>query len=461
MPTAEPDPDPPVSGPTDAGADEPDAVEMPESDELARPRREASLVVQAATPERDALMQDPSTLCLNCGNALPGAYCPSCGQKAQRLRQPVHLFLRDSFVEFFGLDGRIWKTLGVLLFKPGRLTSTYIAGRRMAYLRPLRIYLSSTLLFFVLLATLDPVRQLETQVEATFDSDTVRVAEQLIVNDSLLRLLPVRLEALQRARDSIQTRRDSLEQVREARVDAPEAQDSLAAEVRSLGGLARDIDELEGEVEEVDEDTEGVTERMAELRLESALLSALPPDTLIVPDEIQEVTRRLLSDGPQISLGGPDWLTRSRAAQALRDARTNSERGRAAVDLLRGAIGHIPTVMFIVLPVFAFILKVLYVRRDWYYSEHLVFGLHTHAFAFVIFSLIGLASLVGSGSDWSAPVITVLALSIPLYFLLAQKHVYRQGWIRTVVKAWVLGWVYLSVIGFGLVAAFLLAATVG
>ena len=428
----------------------------------ARPEPE-SLIVEAPTPERDALMRDPSTLCLNCGQALPGAFCPSCGQKAQRLRQPVHLFLRDAFVEFFGLDGRVWKTLGVLLFKPGRLTRTYLDGRRVAYLRPLRIYLSSTLLFFVLLATLDPVSRIESQVVSNFDTDTVRVADHLAENDSILHALQLRVQASEAERDSLLTRLEGLNRDHDQLRDQPTVQgpDSSQSVEGALENLAEDIIEVGDEIEDVDSDNQDNTARIARMRMESALLSVMPPDSLIVPAEIHEVTRRLQAEGSVLTVTGPEWLTRSRAAQQVRDARTSTEWGKAVVELLRSAIGHIPTVMFIVLPVFALILKVLYVRRDWYYSEHLVFGLHTHAFAFVIFCVIGLVLQFGAERDWSGAATTVLALSIPLYFLLAQKHVYRQGWIRTVIKAWILGWIYLSVIGFGLVVAVLLAAVIG
>ena len=123
-----------------------------------------------------------------------------------------------------------------------------------------------------------------------------------------------------------------------------------------------------------------------------------------------------------------------------------------------------PTVLFLILPVFALLLKLLYVRRGWYYSEHLVFGLHTHAFAFAVFTVIAaLASLGGAFKASGAPgvVAVVLLVSIPLYFLIAQKRVYRQGWGRTVLKAVALGTVYQFAIYVGLAAVVLLAAALG
>lgn len=433
----------------------------PPSHELAKRSATKTLIVESPTPERDALMRESSTLCLNCGEALPGAYCPSCGQKAQRLRQPVHLFLRDSFVEFFGLDGRVWRTLGVLLFKPGRLTRTYLEGRRVTYLRPLRIYLSSTLLFFVLLATLDPVGRVAQFAEDEIDSDadSVSVAQHLAHADSLLLALPQAWAAEDRRQDSLEARLETLQGTVTA-LEEPTEQDSIVAPTSELQALATEIDAIGQQIDGLDRaNPRERFRRLARLRAESAVLATMPPDSLIVPDDLHDALGRLYTSGSATI--GPDWLTRSQSAQMLQGARTNEERVRAGAQFTRDAIGNVPTVMFILLPVFALLLKGLYVRRDWYYSEHLVFGLHTHAFTFLVFSVIALVIWLGEPADWIAPASTGLIFSIPVYFLLSQKFVYGQGWIRTLVKAWILAWAYGMVLLLGLIMAVMLAALVG
>ena len=114
--------------------------------------------------------------------------------------------------------------------------------------------------------------------------------------------------------------------------------------------------------------------------------------------------------------------------------------------------------MFLLLPVFALLLKLVYVRRDWFYSEHLVFALHTHAFAFLVFAVI--AALLGfsGGAAWAGIVSQLLLVGIPLYFFVAQKRVYGQGWLKTGVKALLLGWVYGFLLVMGMVLAILLAS---
>ena len=139
--------------------------------------------------------------CANCGEPVVGAYCAACGQRDEPLRQPVHRFLARSVTEFCGVDGRVWGTLRELLFRPGALTVAYVEGRRRRYLRPLRVYLTSTLLFFVLLALLDPAERLrETISTGTIDPDsTVVVADHLAEVEANIAAAPTEAAAEQAA----------------------------------------------------------------------------------------------------------------------------------------------------------------------------------------------------------------------------------------------------------------------
>jgi len=116
--------------------------------------------------------------------------------------------------------------------------------------------------------------------------------------------------------------------------------------------------------------------------------------------------------------------------------------------------------MFLLLPVYALILKLLYNRRDWYYTEHLVFGLHTHAFVFITFTIARLLSVLSGEAVWAQALAALLILYAPFYTLIAQKHVYRQRWLKTIVKSFLLGNIYGFVLFLGALVTLLLAATV-
>ena len=86
--------------------------------------------------------------CRNCGAPAPGEFCPACGQETKLRLPTLREFLREAAGRYVALDGRFWRTIGLLLFRPGRLTREYLAGRRRRYVRPARLYLFSTLVFF-------------------------------------------------------------------------------------------------------------------------------------------------------------------------------------------------------------------------------------------------------------------------------------------------------------------------
>jgi hypothetical protein len=86
--------------------------------------------------------------CRNCGAPAPGPFCAECGQETKPRLPTLREFLREALGRYVALDGRFWRTVGTLVFRPGRLTREYLAGRRRRYVRPARLYLFSTLVFF-------------------------------------------------------------------------------------------------------------------------------------------------------------------------------------------------------------------------------------------------------------------------------------------------------------------------
>jgi hypothetical protein len=95
--------------------------------------------------------QSPTPACRNCGATASGTYCPSCGQETGLALPTVRSMLRDAAGRYVALDGRMWRTLVALLFRPGFLTREYFAGRRRRYIRPARLFLVLSIALFALL----------------------------------------------------------------------------------------------------------------------------------------------------------------------------------------------------------------------------------------------------------------------------------------------------------------------
>jgi Protein of unknown function (DUF3667) len=95
-----------------------------------------------------------ATHCLNCGVALTGPWCANCGQKHQPEIHTLGHFAGEAFENITHADSRLWRTLWILVSRPGLLTREFFGGRRMRYLPPVRFYLVVSLLFFLIAGVL-------------------------------------------------------------------------------------------------------------------------------------------------------------------------------------------------------------------------------------------------------------------------------------------------------------------
>ncbi|WP_309602018.1 DUF3667 domain-containing protein [Sphingomonas sp.] len=89
--------------------------------------------------------------CPNCGTMLTGAYCSECGQRAQ-LHRSLRSFFGDFAAGLFNFEGKIWRTIPLLAWKPGELTRRYIAGERARFVSPAALYLFTVFAMFAVLS---------------------------------------------------------------------------------------------------------------------------------------------------------------------------------------------------------------------------------------------------------------------------------------------------------------------
>ena len=115
-----------------------------------RTMRSAELAPPTAEPRAPA--------CLNCGTALTGPFCAECGQRDIPPYPSARELVVDAFSEVSGWDGRFATTLRALIRRPGLLTREFLEGRRARYISPVRLYLVSSLVYFLLAAGSPDVR---------------------------------------------------------------------------------------------------------------------------------------------------------------------------------------------------------------------------------------------------------------------------------------------------------------
>lgn len=85
--------------------------------------------------------------CLNCGAPLTGPHCTQCGQRAV-IHRSLKAIAHDLMHGVLHLDGKLWRTLPLLAWKPGDLTRRYIAGERAKFVSPMAMFLFSVFLMF-------------------------------------------------------------------------------------------------------------------------------------------------------------------------------------------------------------------------------------------------------------------------------------------------------------------------
>jgi hypothetical protein len=383
------------------------------------------------------LKPSPVLLCANCTAALQGAFCHDCGQSVKSVIQPVSHMLEDAGDLFFHLDERIVHTLPPLYTKPGFLTLEYFSGRRVRYIAPFRLMFVFCLLafFFMHLAIGD---MKVGGAEGTAPRDSIDAFASAKTADEVHTLYD-----------------DQIREIRTARKD-PTLPGAAKAGLGAAAGLIR----------------EAANTRLSQLQaspIPALADEAAPKETL---SRGEEHVDRWFGDHPKIDIGWlPDALN-SRLNVAFEHFRANlipvfnggQGKAEAIRHILDGFFSVLPQTMFFMIPVFALVLKLFYVFRRRLYMEHLIVSLHSHAFIFI--SLLGLM-LLSFARDAIGPHVALAGTAIgfvqfamwawiPIYLLLMQKRVYRQGWPMTILKYWLIGSVYFWLLFLALLIAFLI-----
>ncbi len=96
----------------------------------------------------------PAHPCRNCGTPVTGPFCSGCGQEDKDFDHSFVRFLTNAASALFNLDSRTWRTIVPLLFRPGEFTARYLAGERVKFVPPVRLYLFVSLLYFLMVAWL-------------------------------------------------------------------------------------------------------------------------------------------------------------------------------------------------------------------------------------------------------------------------------------------------------------------
>jgi hypothetical protein len=182
--------------------------------------------------------------CLNCGTALIGNYCHSCGQQGH-VHRTLAAFAHDLLHGVLHLEGKIWHTLPKLMFRPGELTRRYIAGERARFVSPLAIFLFSVFLMFAVMSFLG-------SPENVFDGASQEVIQAELGEEAAA--LDRRIEQMKRQRDRRIARGADVAAVNEEIEEAEQARNVMSKmagkapapdEAKQAGALRRAAEDPE------------------------------------------------------------------------------------------------------------------------------------------------------------------------------------------------------------------------
>lgn len=194
-------------------------------------------------------------------------------------------------------------------------------------------------------------------------------------------------------------------------------------------------------------------------------------DSITINDKVWWNRERKPLEVAWLPAAANDWLNDliGNAQQQLHamNAGAPEARREARRKFTLGMFSAAPTVLFILLPVFAFLLKIFYLFKRRLYMEHLIVAMHSHAFlmaSMLVLVLLGvLRHALEPHAAWLAIPLDLLDTAawiwVFVYLWLMQKRVYRQGWFMTNLKYWSLGFCYTILAGFGFVVAVLISLT--
>lgn len=137
----------------------------------------------------------PAEHCLNCGQPVATRFCAHCGQENTNYHVSLGRLLGDLVEELFQLESRLWRTLWMLLRRPGLLTVEYNAGRRVRYTTPLRLYLLASLVFFFVGGVRAPRNESDVKISV---GDRAEIGKELQGKTGLRRRLLERVDAVAR-----------------------------------------------------------------------------------------------------------------------------------------------------------------------------------------------------------------------------------------------------------------------
>jgi len=377
--------------------------------------------------------------CLNCGTELNGKYCHQCGQENLQIKESFGHMITHAVSDYFHFDHQFFHTLKPLFFTPGKLTNEYMAGRRVQYLHPVKMYIFISLVYFVLLFSHSSEEKTKKKgLDKDAKTEIAAAADAVKNNPSLT---PEQKE---------------------------EILSKFAPEIPDNGGKAdtsvfKSIKVRTGKNGKTD--TTLVFDKFTVKRNNKGEL-----DTTYTYDGLSDFVIASTKDTTyQQYLTAQQKLPVNKRDNFLEQYWNRKlyawkeKGGENSKKMIEEGVKHnAPKMMFLLLPLFALMLKISFYKNKKFYVEHLIFSFHYHCFMFLFLIVLMIVKKI-IPHDWTKVdhYLDVIGFfGIIWYLYRSLRVVYHRGVLRTVSKTTGLIFSYLFALSISLLLLVLITAIV-
>ena len=319
--------------------------------------------------------------CLNCGTIVQGHYCHMCGQENVVPKETFWHMVTHFFYDITHFDSNFFHTVHHLILKPGFLPKEYMLGRRASYLHPIKMYVFSSAIFFLLFFSLFKPQ------------------------DSLSLNVNIPLEEKERG-NYIITLENRLKE------------DTGNVTLKKAIALAKDPTKPMTASDMID--AAGDKGRLS--------ISGTSYKSFVEYDSIENTLPADKRDG---------WIIRRLVKKQIEiDKKYHDNSDEALKKLMESVLHRLPYMLFVSLPLFAFILKLVYFRRkQFYFADHGVFTIHLYVFTFILLMTVFGLNKLEKTTGWSGITFIEVILFFGLFYYLykAMRKFYQQRRAKTLI----------------------------
>ncbi len=360
---------------------------------------------------------------------MQGPYCQHCGQENIVPKESFWGLLTHFVYDITHFDGKFFATIKLLLGRPGFLSLEYLKGRRMSYLHPIRMYVFTSALFFVVFFMLYNAKNM-------LRSERVRQqTEMQEIKGAILNL-----------EESLPKLTDSLTQVTATRALQGLKKDSLLLSRKMAENSAA---EKAGQKEENENPADSLSQTGKVTRhYTPSSLGDLASDTTMLRGGVGSYSFRSVLAYTRVQAELPPakrdgWIERNAKVLLIRAVQDGMQSGK--MEYMKGFIDQllhsVPKMLFVSLPLFALFLKLLYVRhRQLYYADHAIYTIHLYCATFIF--LLGWFALarLNDTLHWTfiSFIQAVTMILVYFYQYKSMRVFYGQSRLKTIAKFFLL-----------------------